>query len=129
NQEQEFLPHFSPDGTRLVYTRFTTGGYGVAGAQHRVTAYDFATGTARDLTDTNTDSYPVWSPDGSRIAFLSTRDTGEPGPFNPGPALWVMNADRSGAHEIARPAGGNLDLFWGDIAWSSQDWVLFVVAG
>lgn len=121
NQEQEFLPHFSPDGTRLLYTRFTSGGYGVEASLSRVTLYDFATESTRDLTDTDKDSYPVWSTDGSRIAFLSTRDVGNQ-------ALWVMNADGSDAHEIGRPSGDNLDLVWGDIAWSSQDWILFVVA-
>lgn len=122
NQEQEFLPHFSPDGTRLLYTRFAVGGYGVQNSKHRVTIYDFATATTRDLTDGDMESYPVWSPDGSRIAFLHDVTSG------PGPALWVMNADGSDAHEIGRPAGGNLDHGWGDIAWSSQDWILFVVA-
>ncbi|MDD5368813.1 MAG: hypothetical protein PHQ40_07005, partial [Anaerolineaceae bacterium] len=125
NQEQEFLPHFSPDGTRLLYTRFTSGGYGVQGAHSRVTVYDFATASTRDLTDTGKDSYPVWSPDGSKIAFLSTRDN-TPGPGRH--ALWVMNADGSDAHEIGHPSGDRLDYEWGDIAWSSQDWMLFVVA-
>lgn len=120
NREQEFLPHFSPDGTRLLYTRFTRGGYGVDGSLSRVTVYDFATGSTRDLTDTGKDSYPVWSPDGSRIAFLSARDGHQ--------ALWVMDADGSDAHEVGRPSGDDLDLSWGDIAWSSQGWLLFVVA-
>jgi Tol biopolymer transport system component len=62
NHEQEFLPHFSPDGTRVLYTR--SGGYGVPGSQSRVTVYDFATKSTRDLTNTGKDSYPVWSPDG-----------------------------------------------------------------
>jgi len=122
NQEQEFLPHFSPDGTRLLYTRFTAGGYGVAGSKYRVTVYDFATRTTRDLTTGDGESYPVWSPDGSRIAYFR-------GDLNCGAcrAIWVMNADGSGAHEIARPAGGNFDKGWGDLAWSSQGWILFVV--
>lgn len=121
NDEQEFLPHFSPDGTRLLYTRFLSGGYGIPGAESRVTVYDFATGTTRDLTETGRDSYPVWSPDGSRIAFLSARD------FPDGRhALWVMNADGSDAHEIGRPSGEPSDFEWGDIAWSSRDWILFV---
>lgn len=125
NEEQEFLPHFSPDGTRLLYTRFTSGGYGVEGSQSRVSVYDFATESTRDLTNTGKDSYPVWSPDGTKIAFLSTRDYP---PRQGSPALWVMSADGSDAHEIGRPSGDNLDFTWGDIAWSSQGWILFVVA-
>lgn len=122
NGEQEFLPHFSPDGTRLVYTRFTRGGYGVPDSRSRVTVYDFATQTTRDLTSTGFEWYPVWSPDGRRIAFLSRRDSARGGN-----ALWIMNADGSGAREVARPAGHDLDQDWGDIAWSSQDWILFSV--
>lgn len=122
NREQEFLPHFSPDGTRLLYTRFTAGGYGTPNSKHRVTIYDFATRTTRDLTTGDIESYPVWSPDGTRIAFLHDLSSG------PGPALWIMNADGSGAHEITRPAGGDFDKVFGDLAWSSQDWILFVVA-
>lgn len=125
NQEQEFLPHFSPDGSKLLYTRYTRGGYGVEGSQSRVTVYNFASGSTLDLTDTGKDSYPVWSPDGTRIAFLSMREVATPGN---GMALWVMNADGSGAHEIGRPSGENRDHGWGDIAWSSQGWILFVVA-
>jgi Tol biopolymer transport system component len=123
NQEQEFLPHFSPDGTRLLYTRYRSDGYGIPGSQSMITVYDFATNSTRDLTSTGKDHYPVWSPDGARIAFLSTRDY-----TLGGGALWVMNADGTNAHEIARPSGSNLDHGWGDIAWSSEDWILFVVA-
>jgi Tol biopolymer transport system component len=119
NQEEEFLPHFSPDGTRLLYTRYTSGNYGVDGSQRRVTVYDFATTTTRDLTNTGADAYPVWSPDGSMIAFLSSR--------NNNTALWVMNADGSNAHEVAHPLGSNYDVVWGDIAWSAQNWIMFVV--
>src|SRR6266581_2122844 len=67
----------------------------------------------------------VMNLDASGIAFLSTRDRA---PGQGGPALWVMKADGSGAHEIGHPSGGNLDIVWGDIAWSRQDWLLFVVA-
>lgn len=125
NREQEFLPHSSPDGTQLLSTRFLAGGYGIAGSISRITAYDFATRSTRDLTDTGKDSYPVWSPDGRRIAFLSMRNPATPGN---GLALWVMNADGSDAREIARPGGESRDQGWGDIAWSSQDLILIVVA-
>ncbi len=123
NDRQEFLPHFSPDGTRLVYTMFSTGGYGESGSQSDVGIYDLARGTEANVTNTGKDSYPVWSPDGSRIAFLSMRDKALPGP-----RLWIMNADGSQAHELAGPSGAADDEVWGDIAWSNRDWILFVVA-
>src|SRR5881409_3578629 len=79
NDRQEFLPHFSPDGSRLAYTTFTSGSYGQPGSQTDVAIYDFTSGTEINLTKTGKDSYPVWSPDGSRIAFLSMRSTTSPG--------------------------------------------------
>src|SRR5712692_5952986 len=45
NDRQEFLPHFSPDGTRLLYTTFTSGSYGQPGSQTDVAVYDLASGT------------------------------------------------------------------------------------
>jgi len=125
NSVQEFLPHFSPDATRLVYTKFTSGAYGQADAQSVVAAYDFATEREILLTDTGKDTYPVWSPDGKRIAFLSRRDLA---PMQSGPALFIMDADGSSPRRIAEPSGALDDQFWGDIAWSNDDWILFVVA-
>jgi Tol biopolymer transport system component len=47
----------------------------------------------QQLTDTPTDSFsPVWSPDGSKIAFTSNRD----GKYQ----IYVMNADGSGAYQV-----------------------------
>jgi len=51
------------------------------------------------------DSTPAWSPDGSKIAFLSDRS---------GSGLYVMNTDGSGAHKVASPPG----LSGFGLAWS-----------
>ncbi len=121
NEEQEFLPHFSPDGTRLVLTEFTTGAYGVANSRSDVAVYDFGSGTQTWLTHAGMDGQPVWSPDGARIAFMRQTSIGSG-------HLWVMNADGSDAHEILAPAGPPSEPTFGDPAWSSDDWILFVVA-
>ncbi len=117
NDTQEFLPHFSPpDGKRLVFTRFVTGSYSVPGAETHVVLYDFATRAEKDLGE---GSQPVWSPDGSRLAFMCKRFASQ--------SLCLMNADGSGAHEAARPGGDEKDLIWGDPAWSIDDWILMTV--
>jgi len=116
--KNKFLPHFSPAGTRLVYSKFLTGGYDDPRAQTDVAVYDFASGTETLLTHTGTSFQPAWSPDGTRIAF-GTRA---------GDSLWIMNADGSDAHLVGSPSGALDDLRWGDFAWSSDDWILFTAA-
>jgi len=120
NARQEFLPHFSPDGAKLAYTIFTSGGYGQPGSTTDVGLDDLASNTEVNLTNTGEDSYPVWSPDGRRIAFLSRATYGV--------GLWIMNADGSGRRMILEPKGPPAELTFGDIVWSSEDWILFVVA-
>jgi Tol biopolymer transport system component len=58
----------------------------------------------------------VWSPDGTRIAFDAF-----------GASVSIMNADGSAVHTIGAPSGAMDDKVWGDIAWSSDDWILFTV--
>lgn len=123
NDVQEFLPHFSPDATKVIYTKYTHGGYGSPDAKSVVAVVDVATRVETELTSTGGDGYPVWSPDGARVAFLSSRAVA-----NGYPDLWVMNADGTDQHRIGGPAGTSDDAVWGDIGWSSEDWIMFVVA-
>ncbi|MGI8854927.1 MAG: TolB family protein [Thermomicrobiales bacterium] len=62
-----------------------------------------------DLTKTQkakgNDSDPQWSPDGSRIAFVSDRDGG-------GTDIWVMNADGMGARNVTHTAGDDFSPRW-----------------
>jgi hypothetical protein len=67
-------PTLSPSGTLLAVTRSVPGQ--IHGA---IAVYDYATGKlVRMLTAGTTDSEPVWSPDGSRIAFVRGASTGTP---------------------------------------------------
>ena len=74
-------PRFSPDGQRIAVV--TDG---------QIWLYDLSRETLTRFTfDGNTNSRPVWTPDGKRIAFYSTKD----GPLN---LFWQL-ADGSGGLE------------------------------
>jgi Tol biopolymer transport system component len=56
----------------------------------------------RQLTHNNVmEADPDWSPDGSKIAFVSLLDS-TPGAFGRRPEIYVMNADGSGIHRLLR---------------------------
>jgi len=113
----KFLPHFSPDGRRLVYSKFYTGQYGDPDPETDVAIYDFAEDAEQRLTSTGHAFAAAWSPDGTRIAY---------GTYH-GDSLWIMDADGSNPRLVGAPGGGDDDLRWNDIAWSSTDWILFTV--
>ena len=55
-------------------------------------------------TDADTDSQPAWSPDGTRLAFVSTR-TGVV-------EIWRMNFDGSGQQQHTAEAAVDVDPEW-----------------
>ena len=60
-------PRISPDGTKVAFN--------LRDEENDIWSWDFARETLTRLTfDPGLDRYPVWSPDGRRIAFSSTRD-------------------------------------------------------
>jgi eukaryotic-like serine/threonine-protein kinase len=77
------VPRLSPDGHRVAVV--------VAGSTYDIWLYDAARDTLTRLTFGGDDNYPVWSPDGKRIAFNSTRA----GAAN----LYVTAVDGSGTAE------------------------------
>jgi Tol biopolymer transport system component len=67
-------PAVSPNGKLLAVTRATP-----THVQGAIVLYDYATGRlVRQLTNGTTDSGPVWSPDGSHLAFVRGAMTNSP---------------------------------------------------
>lgn len=59
----------------------------------------------RALTDDPAqDVLPAWSPDGTEIAFLSTRDGNE--------EIYVMNADGTGVRRLTDDPADDVDPAW-----------------
>ena len=73
----------SPDGKRLAYTRLVTSN------NPEIFVLDLATKTSKRLTyNSAQDLHVSWSPDGTRLAFLSNRS----GPYQ----VWSMSASTGG---------------------------------
>ncbi len=122
----KFLPHFSPDGTRLVYTKYAVGGYSSPSAQADIAVLDLSSGAETMLTSGGANVQGTWSPDGTRVAYLSGTHMPDRG-IQIG-SMWTVGADGSNAQEVAAAAGTANDMSWGDIAWSSEGWILFSVS-
>jgi Tol biopolymer transport system component len=92
-------PRLSPDGKRLAVDRIVLG-------NRDVWIRDLANGAmTRFTTDRSLDGYPVWSPDGSEIAFLSDRH----GSYD----IFVKSSNGTGPEkELLRAAGNQWPLDW-----------------
>ena len=102
----------SPDGTQIVYSscEFPTGTeYEVAEQENY--HYEIAlmnldgTGKRRLTENRDMDHYPVWSPDGKRIAFISTlhRKSANVNYYPTAAELYTMAADGSDVQRMAPP--------------------------
>jgi Tol biopolymer transport system component len=94
-------PVFSPDGKKIV---FTLGTVEASSASPLWSVNSDGTGLAQ-LTDDGANDYrPTWSPDGSQIAFVSTRDGNA--------EIYVMNADGTGQTNITNNAANDNSPAW-----------------
>jgi LysM repeat protein len=93
-------PFCSPDGSVVVYASDETGSY-------QLYQLTLSSTTPVQLTDSEGMNFaPAYSPDGSTIAFVSTRNQGIP-------TIWMMNADGTGQHQITTDLGRDTSPFWG----------------
>jgi len=90
-------PVISPDGKRLLFTRYTADGAPPDDGGVFVVDVD---GTYLHKVDAQGED-ASWSPDGSKLVF--TRDLFDPGATTPySVSLWIENLDGSDAHQITR---------------------------
>lgn len=102
-------PSISPSGAELVYLS-DSGGHG------NLWVADVATGQRRQITSEQDPAVslgvPVWSPDGRRIAFFSTRNSiGQGG-------VWLVDPDGSNGRQVVNDGGWTV--------WSADGrWIYF----
>jgi Tol biopolymer transport system component len=108
--ENRRVTRFSPDGRRIAYEQTAEGG------RHDLYTFDLITGASQQLTFEGDNDDPVWSPDGSRILFTSSR------PGSDGDDIMIKPADNSApeAYVFTRPANQ-----WA-VAWPRDDQIVFV---
>jgi eukaryotic-like serine/threonine-protein kinase len=73
-------PRLSPDGKRVIV--------GITGDSPNVFLYDIASNALKQFTTEGNNALPIWTPDGKRVAFRSTK----PGAWN----AFLKSADGSG---------------------------------
>ena len=121
----------SPDGTKLAYTcKPLTGTEYALSTDSDIFLYDFATETTRNLSKeaaatgvdkfVGYDKYPVFSPDGTKIAFRSQR---RPGNEADQQRLWVFDLNTNECDYITR----GQDYCVTEVAWDGNEAMYFIL--
>jgi TolB protein len=100
-------PSLSPDGSRVVYV-----GPADKGPSDGLYIIDLASGNKIHVPGTTTgDTHPLWSPDGSKIAFTrgpSSGLIGAPGPYH----IMVMDITGSNSQQLTQGTSANYAMAW-----------------
>ncbi|MCC6140062.1 MAG: PD40 domain-containing protein [Nitrospira sp.] len=90
NGASNFSPFFHPDGKRIVFSsNVETRGEGGRPSFHLYLVGDDGTGLERLTFEGQFNSFPMFSPDGKRVVWVSDRNAKQPGEFNVFLAEWV----------------------------------------
>ena len=113
HEDADFLPEWSPDGSRIAFTSARHGNPHNAGGSGEIYLIDPNGSNETRVTDNGSfDRFTAWSPDGKRLLFISSR----------GRSMWstiyVMNPDGSDQTRV------DIDLDTRAKTWSvtSADW-------
>ena len=94
-------PNVSPDGTEVAYSHKYTRDQFAANLNHEIHVASMDGGNIRRLTTSDFDEVgPIWSPDGTRIAYWSSS------PDGPAWALMTMARDGTDKRHIITEEGG-----------------------
>src|SRR5437879_8898266 len=97
-------PQLSPEGKWVAYT-LTEHSLKDNRGISRIWLAELVTGQTRRLTEgPGSDRQPRWSPDGTTLAFVSTRQNG--------PQLWVLPIAGGEARRVTNLADGTSDPLW-----------------
>jgi Tol biopolymer transport system component len=90
NGASNFSPFFYPDGRRIIFSsNVETRGEGGRPSFHLYLVGDDGTGLERLTWEGHFNSFPMFSPDGKRLVWVSDRGAQAPGEFNVFLADWV----------------------------------------
>jgi len=90
NGASNFSPFFHPDGKRIIFSsNVETRGEGGRPSFHLYLIGDDGIGRERLTFDGHFNSFPMFSPDGKRLVWVSDRNAKQPGEFNVFLADWV----------------------------------------
>lgn len=90
NGASNFSPFFHPNGKRVIFSsNVETRGEGGRPSFHLYLVGDDGAGLERLTFDGQFNSFPMFSPDGKRVVWVSDRNAKQPGEFNVFLADWV----------------------------------------